>query len=80
MANEIEMTEAEQISFLVSAVKSYQHLFLAIEPKIKFYPALKKDMAVVQNVEERVARYMEAYHKKYGKQYFPAVNGNNRNN
>lgn len=80
MAKEIEMSEAEQIEFLVGVLKSYQNLFLAIESKIKFYPVLKKDMAVVRNVEERVVRYIESYHDKYGKQYLPAVNDGNRNN
>ncbi len=69
--NEKEMTESEQIEFLVSVVKSYQHLFAAVEPKLKFYPNLKQDMEVVKNVEDRTARYMKWWHDKYGKQYYP---------
>ena len=77
---EIDLPLEQQIDFLVGVVKSYQWLMLSLERHAKFNPSMKRDMQVVKNVEERLQRYMKAYHEKTGRQYHPAVNEANRNN
>lgn len=74
------MTKDEEIEFLVEVIKSYQWSFLAIKEKVKFYPALKKDIQILGNIEEKLQRFMKQYHERTGKQYFPAVDAANRHN
>ena len=75
-----EMTAEEQIDFLMEALNAYRYMFVALEPKLKFYPALKKDAQIIYNVQERAERAVQAYCKAKGKPYHPALNAANRGN